>query len=400
MYIAGTALLFLLVMIAMSMIFNHFFFSDTSDNGPVAPHPDENGTSIFPQDKQDVDSACGRSTFLQDDGALCQEACVPQFFKCCDPFDEFVLYNYTKKAVPVVSGLNGTDLIVVDLNATNLNATALNATDANATDANTAAPAAAPIMRTTSTDVEERNVTFLDGYDDFNMSSCSFDQEIRGCMSYAKCQALAGQIDPAPANLPDTCSFERLEQDEDACKTLCRKLDCCYAPYPDNCLAEKFDLCMDYAPCQNLRIYQDGISRDEILPTAPRELDFECAWGQPKCAEICDTASCCTNPGAESCFERNFMSCLTYSPCTANPDTFTNITIPPQFSHVEKPPPEFIYACNAKKEEVLEPSDKSCSEYCESASCCSAEGQENCFHMDPLGCVAWMAQCQTLFKEE
>jgi hypothetical protein len=210
--------------------------------------------------------------------------------------------------------------------------------------------------------------------------------------------SIGGQIEPAPVNLPETCSLERLEKDDDSCKTLCRKLDCCYAPYPDNCLAENFDLCVDYAPCQNLRIYQEGITAEQILPTAPRELDYECAWGQPACAEICDMASCCTNPGAESCFSFNFMSCLTYLPCTANPDTETKIIIPPPFSHVEKPPHDFIDACNALDEEVLKPANMSCAEYCEAASCCSAEGEANCFHMDPLGCVAWMAQCQVLHK--
>ena len=161
-----------------------------------------------------------------------------------------------------------------------------------------------------STEVDERNVTFLDEYSDFDDSTCSFDTDIRGCMAYSKCQALAGQIDPAPANLPDMCSFARLERDAESCQALCRKLDCCYSQGSDNCMAEKFDLCMDYAPCQNLRIYEEGVNADAILETAPRTLDSECLTLQPSCNEKCFEAECCMNPGAASCYQYNFVACL------------------------------------------------------------------------------------------
>lgn len=358
-YIVGAFLFFILIMLAFNAILNHYFFNGESDNGPLELNHTE--SAHFPADKQEIDSACGRATFSQDDGALCKERCVPQFFKCCDPFDEFALYNYTAE-------------VIVEEEVTNVTLPNIR------------------VSSSSSTEVDERNVTFLDAYDDYDDTTCSFDTEIRGCMSYAKCQALAGQIDPAPANLPDMCSVTRLDRDAESCRALCRKLDCCYSQGSDNCMAEKFDLCMDYAPCQNLRKLEEGVNPDAVLETAPRTLDYECLLQQPSCHEKCMEAECCMNPGAASCYQYNFVACLTYSPCTAV--TETKIEIAPQFSAVPQPPAEIIYACNAGDEPILEPSDKTCSEICLAAECCFAEGDANCFHDDPLGCLAWDAQCQ------
>lgn len=348
-------LLFLAFMIALSALFNHFFFSGKSDNGPqTAPRP-ENTT--FSKDKQEVDTACGRQTFAADQGTLCKEACAPQYFDCCDPFDEHALYNYT---------------VVAD---------AGNATDANST------------RLSQSKITKEKNTTFLDGLAPADNQTCSFDQDLRGCMSYAKCQALGGQTDPAPANLPDLCSFARLDKDPGGCQDLCRKLDCCFSSKADNCLAEKFDLCMDYAPCQNLRQLAHPTG---VLATAPRTLDYDCYWQQPACADTCAAAACCADPAAAtSCLSFNFMACLTYAPCTDVTDV--TIAVAPQFSYVNKPPNEIVYACNARKEAVLEPTAKSCEGFCAEAACCwDSNPDNNCFLLDPLGCLAWDAQCQVL----
>lgn len=359
-------LLFLAVMIGLSMLFNHFFFDDKSDNGP-AEHDQRDPNSTFPQDKQDIDGACSRSTYrLQPE--LCEESCVPMFFKCCDPFDEFNLYNYTQ---------------------------ALTSNSTNSTD--NVEEGYEPGRSSRPSDVSEKNFTFLEGYEDWEPSDgsvCQFDADIRGCMAYAKCHVLTGQIDAAPANLPEMCALEQLSKDPQTCQAMCRPLECCYSTDSDNCLAEKFDLCVDYAPCQNMR----SLAGHEILETAPRTLDYDCYEQLPTCTETCKKAECCSNPKS-SCFQLNFMSCLTYAPC--NNVTLTSITVGPQFNKVAKPPKDIIYACNAANEEVLEPTEKTCEEYCNEAACCwSGNSEANCFFHDPLGCMAWEAQCQVLLDKK
>jgi hypothetical protein len=384
-------LLMLAFMIGLSMLFDYLFFGDQSDNGPQTTQRSENET--FNKDKQEIDSACGRSTFLRDQGALCQQACVPQYFDCCDPFDEFKLYNFTKGSPKKNATANETAL---SPNVTNL----MNMTNTT----NTTSPFSKETTNTTYPDLssdkydlsDDKNTSFLDPYRDLDNLTCSFDEEVRGCMAYAKCQALSGQADPSPANLPEMCAFEQLEKDPDACQELCRKLDCCYSRGTDNCLADKFDLCMDYAPCQNLRHLDAGGA--VVVETAPRTLDYDCFWQLQGCYDACEKASCCSDTD-NSCFKANFLSCLTYAPCTNVTET-TNIAFPPQFSHVPKPPNDIIYACNAKHEPVLQATDQTCGEYCSTVACClSDDPGQNCFHLDPLGCMAWDAQCQVLLDQ-
>jgi len=342
--ICALFLLFLAFMIGLSLLFNHLFFSDESDNGESIDQRPVNST--FPKDKQDIDAACSRSTYRQSPD-LCEEACVPQYFKCCDPFDEFDLYNFTE---------------------TNTNSTTEELSSI--------------------TELEEKNYTFFEGYENWEPDSgaCSFETDLRGCVSYAKCHVIAGQLDAAPANLPALCSFETLEKDPQGCQSLCQPLKCCYSNDSDNCLAEKFDLCMDYAPCQNLRTVEG--TTVNVLETAPHTLDFDCYWQQPECTETCAKAESC---GDSSSFalQSNFISCLTYSPC--NGVTETEIQVAPQFNTVSQPPNDIIYACDPDNEE---PTEKTCVEYCTEAACCWKDNKDdNCFFEDPLGCLAWEAQC-------
>jgi hypothetical protein len=351
--ILATLLFFLAIMIGISMLFNHFFFGGKSDNGPQTATPLENTT--FPKEKQDVDSACSSGTFAFDQGALCKETCAPQFFDCCDPFNEMKLYNNTDELV----------------GANTLNSTAQSSIPAVSDNANT---------------------TFLNGSKELN-ETCSFDKDLRGCMAYAKCQALTGQTDPAPATLPDLCSFKRLKKDPGGCQDLCKKLDCCYSSGSDNCIGDKFDLCMDYAPCQNLRNLNDPTN---VLETAPRTIDHDCLKQLPACKTSCELAKCCGDPKS-SCLQNNFMACLTYAPC--NNVTDVNITLTPQFSVVSKPPDEIVTACNNHKGNILKPTTKSCNDYCTEAACCwDQDPNKNCFNEDPLGCTAWDAQCQALLN--
>jgi hypothetical protein len=354
-------LLMIAIMIGISMLFNHFFFGDTSDNGPQdTALRNENGT--FAKDKQEIDSACSTTTLALDEGTLCKEACVPEYFHCCDPFDEFVLYNYTEPK-----------------NSTNTTNTTKD--DGKLTSDRYNIP-------------EEKNLTFLEGYETDEV--CTFDMDVRGCIAYAKCHALAGQTDPAPSNLPELCAMDKIKSDPDACKELCRKLECCYSMESDNCLADKFDLCMDYAPCQNLRALTNS---DGVLEIAPRTLDYDCYYQHVSCTKTCEKARCCSEAGDFTCFQYNFLSCITYSPC--NNVTQININITQQFNHVPQPSIDLVYACKEHAEnKVLEPSDdptRSCDEICTDAACCWSSNQDdNCFHLDPLGCLAYEAQCQVL----
>jgi hypothetical protein len=356
-------LLMIAIMIGISMLMNHFFFGDTSDNGPpeVALR-DENGT--FAKDKQEIDIACGRKTMATDEGTLCKEACVPEYFHCCDPFDEFILYNYTE---PTKNSTKSSNSTINGADDGKLSSDRYNVPD-------------------------EKNLTFLEGYK--NDGTCTFDANVRGCMAYAKCHALAGQTDPAPSNLPELCSLEQLKVDADSCTELCRKLDCCFSPKNDNCLAEKFDLCMDYAPCQNLRAINDPTG---VLEIAPRTLDYDCYFQQPSCTDTCEKARCCSDVGDFSCLQYNFLSCITYAPCSNV--TEVNITVPVQFNHLPQPSIDLVYACDTTAT-IIEPTERTCEEICKDAACCwSAKADDNCFYLDPLGCLAYEAQCQALLTQ-
>ena len=347
----------ILFMVGLSMILKHFFFSDISDNAPQTPERPAN--SSFPEDKMVIDQVCSRGTFSSDNGERCQEACAPQYFACCDPFDEFDLYNITASEEEEEEG-EGEETTQENLNAT-LAPFQINATD-----------------------------------DKF--ANCSLDQEIRGCMSYAKCQALSKQIEPAPSTLPVLCSMHHLGIDPVSCQELCKPIKCCYSDGKDNCLADNFDICADYAPCQNLR-------ESFVLETAPDDLDQACLWQKPECNEYCEKARCCGDPQS-SCLQDNFLSCLTYSSC--NGVTNVEIKVGKQFSVVPKPPPSLPSACEEKHQllngqhvgvDDFPTSDKSCSELCEQALCCWANNPtDNCFFEDPLGCLAWEQQCQVLFE--
>jgi hypothetical protein len=287
-------------------------------------------------DKTTIDDVCGRDGFPKDRGAQCEAECAPLFFECCNPFDD------------AATGRRYFDSLLVP-----------------------------------------RNMTFMDAYDTATPSQCSFETEVASCVKFTKCHAVTQQIDPAPDNLPAICSIERLENDPQGCLALCRSVQCCHSLDSDNCMADHFDACMDYAPCQNLRTLDDTDSPVTILPIAPPELESDCSSERPACREVCATASCCAGTGSASCLQSNFVSCLTYSPCTS--DSETKIDIPTRFSKVPIVPAEATAACSPSKVMIFGKS--SCNEYCESVSCCFDAGEANCFHLDPLGCLTWSTVC-------
>jgi hypothetical protein len=453
-------MLFFLVMIGLSMLFQWLFFSKgATDNAAQFPERDANST--FPSNKGFIDQVCSTGTFDADEGARCREACEPQFFACCDPFAEFknvVLVRDNSTNMPSMAPSAGptsgptrgptsgptrgptsgptqgpsrapTDTIRPTSSTgapTRAPAVTLDPTGAPSTSAPTTTTFgpttmtfSPTIMNSTDLDFNNTNSTedFFDdddnpstdlsrgeeiGVDDVNndggvyplagddpLLQCSFDQETRGCMSYSKCQAIGGLIDPAPSTLPILCAAEGLERDRTSCEEACRRARCCWAEEGKNCLGRNFDICIDYAPCQNLRV-----SDVFIVETAPDDLDQACLWELPECFETCAEAECCGNPDS-SCFRDNFIACLTFTPCTNV--TITNINIPPMYSVVSAPPIEIKYACNADNEGVLEPTTKTCAEYCQESACCREDDQQaNCFNFDPLGCVQWQHQCQML----
>jgi hypothetical protein len=81
------------------------------------------------------------------------------------------------------------------------------------------------------------------------------------------------------------------------------------------------------------------------------------------------------------------ISCLTYTPCGS-------LLIPVANTVVDRPDESFVETCSI--ESVLtENGYKDCQDKCAEATCCTAEGDENCFQVDPVGCLQHL-QCGLL----
>jgi len=331
-------LLFLGFSIGLSMLISHFFFNEDDTAGATQAEPFEQANATFQRDKAYVDTACGAHTYDQDGGLKCKEACEPQYSECCRSFlPENIFANATTNA-------------------------------------------------TTATASEDPNLS----PDRTTDETCSMASETSGCISYSKCIAAVG-IDPAPAALPIYCSEPRLTEDKETCVDICSLHRCCYAQDDRrHCRADKLDVCLDYASCQNLR-------EGPKLETAPADLDKQCFHHTPECDAICKRAECCNIDHANSCFQTDFVSCLTYAPCNYSPFTTANITVAPQFSVLPKLPESIVPACNERHQSTYSTSQspEKCEDVCKAAECCYDENPAtNCFKHDPLGCLAWDQQCQ------
>lgn len=333
-------MLFFIFSTILSMLMQKLFFGEDDEQAqPDLPVRDANQT--FPRDKSYINQVCSSGTIDIDGGARCRDDCEPQFFECCDPFDDFKALNFTS--------------FLVTTNTT-LPPEAVNTDD--------------------------------DGVEQLRAKNCSLGSELRGCMAYAKCQAATELTDPAPANLPHLCGDFGMERDPDSCMAVCRKAGCCFNEEGQSCLADNLDICMDYAPCQNLR------DNNNMIPTAPDELDGLCFYERPECYEECAKAECCGDRSSR-CFQQNFMTCLTYSACNNVTDTTTTITVPDIYSVLPMPPAELIYACDKDQTTLVKEDLETCAKYCEAAHCCYEENPlDNCFHDDPLGCLLWHQHCQ------
>jgi hypothetical protein len=333
-------MLFFAISTIISMLIQKLFFDDDgAAEDPIIPDRDLNAT--FPRDRSFINRVCGMGMVDVDGGARCREDCEPQFSECCYPFLDLKVLNFT-------SFLEVTNATLP------------------------------PHVET-----EDQDILLL------RQQECSISKELQGCLSYAKCQAVKNnnRIDPAPASLPHLCGEMGLHTDPDSCEDICRGARCCFNDEGESCLADNLDICMDYAPCQNLR------DNTNNLMTAPYDLDENCYLRLPECEETCKQAACCSDPTSR-CYQENFMACLTYAPCNNVSET-VSITVPEIFSRLPMPPTELIFACDEKQtvleQEHLEP----CATYCEQASCCYESNQDaNCFHEDPLGCLLWHQHCQ------
>lgn len=345
-------LLFALIMIALSLLMQYLFFGDTSDNRLVVPEKNPNAT--FPLDKSDIDGRCARGNLysVKNDApdargrAACFKDCGFQYFECCDPYGEFGVLNVS----------------------------------------------------------EFKNVTPSNNKTAEDFANCTFDQNVVGCNNYAKCQALANSVKAAPASLPVLCSSEQIDTDPDRCERLCEPVKCCYALDSSNCVADDLDICMDYAPCQNLKK-----QHKLVVPVASVNLDENCAKGNRQCLDECKIASCCGD-SESACFQNNFIACLSYGPCAEV--TTTKLKVAPIYSKMARAPTEELKeACGdyhtalskadhdkEKADTVAKPARESCETLCKPAEGCWGKSADtNHFFDDPLGCYAWIQHCQVLF---
>lgn len=451
-------LILILIMFALQKLMEHFFFGKKSDNTDINELFVRDLNSSFPLDKNDIDAKCSRGTIEIDEGESCKNACIPVYYDCCDPFNEFILYDTYSTEAPQLTndtdnkdddkypgGLDASDfdgrdnITTPTFTPTNINDTTtstIRTTSVPTSIVNiqdnynvTSKPTMSPTLFVSQKPTEIKNITrkhnirrnvqssgeipipvtvapiywneHKDKWDEIiankQNQTCTFNNELSGCMRYAKCQAITNKFDPAPASLNDICTIDMIKKDPISCQSICEVASCCYSYGSSNCIASNFDMCIDYAPCQNLRSleYDDSSS---ILPIAPRTLDHDCFYEQLPCLDNCKIAECCSNSNS-LCYRNNFITCLTYSPC--NNITNTHIHVPKQFNNIAPVPNELIEVCNIDKTLIIQ-TDTSihpCTDLCNIVSCCwNSDVTNNCFMLDPLGCLAWEAQCQILVE--
>uniref|UniRef100_A0A7S2S024 Uncharacterized protein n=2 Tax=Eucampia antarctica TaxID=49252 RepID=A0A7S2S024_9STRA len=220
-------------------------------------------------------------------------------------------------------------------------------------------------------------------------SSCVSSQaSLASCVAYAKCQV---EGYPAALDLPTMCSMEQISENSTACAEACDAATCCFADdVNDQCFPEMFMMCMDYAPCQNLRV-------NTMLPVAPHNLDEICSnTDKEQCKNICDAASCCVDdPGNEdNCFSTNFITCTSYAACGFLLLDLPNNKVPEPSNGTD-----FAEICSPSL--LMSGQDGArddCINTCEQAECCTASGVDmlnNCFFTDPFGCLEY-ATCSYL----
>ena len=214
-------------------------------------------------------------------------------------------------------------------------------------------------------------------------NSTCFEEEVAGCVAYSQCHTLEGTNDPAYRQLDRLCSIASLEFSRADCEQACETLSCCHTD-TDSCVALYFQACLDYSPCQNLRITAD--KPDTYIPVAPPALEQECRDGDGECGRTCRDATCCSDTTSD-CYRDNFVACLTYATCNQYPDSTTRITVAPMYTRVEPAADNLRNVC--LESYVASSGTAECEAACAPGECCFAFGVDSCFGDDPLGCLEY-----------
>jgi hypothetical protein len=212
--------------------------------------------------------------------------------------------------------------------------------------------------------------------------SC-FQTNREGCIAYARCHILtAGGNDPPPTNLASICSPENIAKDPTACELQCSTMECCHSK-ENSCVATDFYACLDYSPCQNLRLdLEVPIPRLNILEQVCVPGVVTIAKQQQQCDDECEPASCCWDPDA-SCLESNFFTCLQYGRCD-------KLELPAPGQAVSPPSVSNGSIANVCSTFNFEEDPTACQTACAVGDCCSEElDVTNCFNQDPLGCLEY-----------
>ena len=217
--------------------------------------------------------------------------------------------------------------------------------------------------------------------------SCFYDHS-QDCIDYARCHVLDSLVTPPPRDLSAACSIEALVNDSSVCEFYCIPVECCFSN-DTSCATNDLYACIDYAPCQNLRrdfrvAVPVGI---ENLCSNQTRMDSQT---NSTCEQVCQAASCCWN-ATDSCFQSDFFACLSYSPCA-------QLDIPPAGTVVDAPPGNISISSVCNLQNQSNTHVQQCKKACSSGACCFATGIDNCFDMDPLGCLQYTS-CKSASTE-
>lgn len=196
------------------------------------------------------------------------------------------------------------------------------------------------------------------------------------CMEYAMCHVVKEvEARGAPSGLLETCLT-----DKDECSKQCEDVKCCFDA-TEKCQDTQFLTCMDYAACQVLNMAG-------TVDPAPIDLWETCTDPdeQDDCEKECEKASCCWDEDA-NCLATDFITCMTYAPCGS-------LLIQMPNTVVDRPSSTFQSTCSVDSV-LTDDGYEACEKQCEEASCCSAEGDKNCFQEDMVGCLQHL-QCGLL----
>ncbi len=221
-------------------------------------------------------------------------------------------------------------------------------------------------------------------------NSTCFIAQTAGCLVYSQCHALEGAIDPAWDTLHRVCNKASIEIDRQDCENACAAMRCCYKG-TDNCVAQNFQACLDYAPCQNLRLPEGDEATEEdasssIIYVAPADLDDNCKDKENMCLRDCREALCCGDPNS-ACYRDNFLSCLTHAACNQFEEASPRIKVAPMNSVVPRAPGNLIDVCLESFRNTN--GNDACQEACSDSACCFDGGATGCFGNDPLGCMEY-----------